>query len=74
MSKLEITIEGMTCGHCAMSISKELTGIAGVSEVQVDHAAGKATLTAGETVNQSDIEHAISEAGYRATGFAEISN
>ena len=71
MSQLEITIEGMTCGHCAMSISKELSAIAGVSDVQVDHSTGKATLKATDTVNRADLEHAVAEAGYRATGFSE---
>ena len=73
MSKLEISIEGMTCGHCAMSISKELTAVAGVSEVEVDHSIGKAHLTATDEVQQADLEHAIAEAGYRATGFAKLS-
>lgn len=73
MSKLEISIEGMTCGHCAMSISKELTAVGGVSEVEVDHASGKARLTATDEVQQGDLEHAIAEAGYRATGFAKLS-
>ena len=72
MSKLEITIEGMTCGHCAMSISKELTALTGVTEVQVDHTAGKARLTAADEVTQADLEHAINEAGYRATEFARL--
>lgn len=72
MSKLEISIEGMTCGHCAMTITKELSAIAGVSEVQVDHTTGKARLSATDSVSQSDLEHAVDEAGYRATGFAEL--
>lgn len=72
MSKLQITIEGMTCGHCAMSISKELTALAGVTEVQVDHTSGQARLTASDAVTQADLEHAISEAGYRATEFTNL--
>lgn len=73
MNKLEISIDGMTCGHCAMSISKELTAVAGVREVEVDHNSGKARLTADDAVQRGDLEHAISEAGYRATGFVQLS-
>ena len=37
MSKIEISIEGMTCGHCAMTVTNELATLEGVSNVQVDH-------------------------------------
>lgn len=55
-----------------MSISKELTALAGVTEVQVDHTSGQARLTASDAVTQADLEHAISEAGYRATEFTNL--
>ena len=32
MSKIEISIEGMTCGHCAMTVTNELATLEGVSE------------------------------------------
>lgn len=71
MSKLEITIEGMTCGHCAMTITNELATIEGVKSVSVDHTAGKAVVEA-DGVSNEDFASAIEEAGYQAKGFATL--
>jgi len=71
MAKIEIQIEGMTCGHCAMSITKELTALGGVGEVKVDHAAGKAEVQV-DGVSNEQLADAISEAGYKATSFATL--
>jgi len=71
MSKLEIKIEGMTCGHCAMSVTNELATLQGVSSVSVDHLSGKATVES-DGVSQDQLSSAIEEAGYQATGFATI--
>ena len=71
MSKIEINIEGMTCGHCAMSVTNELATLEGVSNVQVDHAAGKATVEV-EGVSEDQLTAAVEEAGYQATGFAAV--
>ena len=71
MSKIEISIEGMTCGHCAMSVTNEIATLEGVSNVQVDHAAGKATVES-ESVSEDQLSAAIEEAGYQATGFATV--
>ena len=71
MSKIEISIEGMTCGHCAMSVTNELATMEGVSNVQVDHSAGKATVEV-EGVSEDQLSAAVEEAGYQATGFATV--
>jgi copper chaperone CopZ len=71
MSKIEINIEGMTCGHCAMSVTNELVTLEGVSNVQVDHAAGKATVEV-EGVSEDQLSAAVEEAGYQVTSFATI--
>lgn len=71
MAKIEIQIEGMTCGHCAMSITKGLTALSGVGEVKVDHAAGKAEVSV-DGVSNDQLADAIAEAGYKATGFATL--
>ena len=69
MEKIEITVEGMTCGHCAMSVTNELATLEGVSSVSVDHQAGKATIEA-EGVSEEQLATAVEEAGYQATAFA----
>ena len=68
MSKVEIKIEGMTCGHCAMSVTNELVTLEGVESVNVDHAAGTATVEA-HGVSNEQFEEAVTEAGYKAVGF-----
>ena len=69
MEKIEITVEGMTCGHCAMSVTNELATLEGVSSVSVDHHAGTATIEA-EGVSEEQLAAAVEEAGYQATAFA----
>lgn len=71
MSKVEIKIEGMTCGHCAMTVTKELSGLAGVSDVKVDHANGSAVVEL-EGVSNQHLSDAVTEAGYTAKGFATL--
>jgi len=71
VSKVEIKIEGMTCGHCAMSITKELNGLAGVSDVQVDHTKGSAVVELTGVSNEQ-LADAVTEAGYTAKGFTTL--
>ena len=69
MDKIEITIEGMTCGHCAMSVTNEIATIEGVASVNVDHQAGKALVEA-QGVSEEQLSEAVSEAGYSAVSFS----
>ncbi len=71
MSKVEIKIEGMTCGHCAMSITKQLTGLSGVTDVQVDHAKGSAVVELTGVSNEQ-LADAVTEAGYTAKEFTTL--
>ncbi len=71
MSKVEIKIEGMTCGHCAMSITKQLSGLAGVTDVQVDHAKGSAVVELTGVSNEQ-LADAVTEAGYTAKEFTTL--
>ena len=71
MSKIEIKIEGMTCGHCAMSVTNELATLQGVSNVQVDLQAGKAIVEA-DGVSNDQLSEAVSEAGYKAVEFHTV--
>jgi copper chaperone len=63
MKTIELTIEGMTCGHCVMAVRRELGKLIGVQveEVQI----GRATLVIDETrVTWEQLTHAVQEAGY----------
>jgi copper chaperone len=68
MSKIEIKVEGMTCGHCEMSVTNELATLSGVASVKVDHTLGTAIVEA-EGVTNEQFEEAIEEAGYKAVEF-----
>ena len=56
-------VEGMTCEHCAASVTEEISEVVGTQGVDVDLETGRVTVT-GEDFSDSDIEAAIKEAGY----------
>lgn len=70
MQKTEIEINGMTCGHCAASITKELEALHGVQVVEVNSQTGKA-LVAG-SADEAELTAAIDKAGYQATKFVKV--
>lgn len=72
MQKTEIEIQGMTCGHCASSISKELAAVSGVHVIEVNHQTGKAVIE-GEAAEQ-ELAEAIDRAGYQATKFVKVND
>ena len=58
------TVTGMTCSHCVMSVTEEVTGIAGVTGVDVDLDSGRVDLTTDRTVTRDQVREAVEEAGY----------
>ena len=63
MDTREFTVEGMTCGHCEMSVQEEISEVAGVTAVKADHTTGKVTVE-GDGFSTDDIAAAVKEAGY----------
>jgi copper chaperone len=61
------TVAGMTCGHCASSVTEELTELAGVTDVAVDIATGAVTVTSAAALERDDVVAAVTEAGYQVT-------
>ncbi|MEU6072913.1 cation transporter [Micromonospora sp. NPDC047074] len=61
-------VQGMTCGHCATSVSAEVGAITGVNDVQVDVAAGKVTVTSAGPLDTDTVRAAVDEAGYELVG------
>ncbi|SCL56677.1 copper ion binding protein [Micromonospora citrea] len=61
-------VQGMTCGHCVSSVSAEVGAIPGVSDVQVDLAAGKVTVTSESPLDTDTVRAAVDEAGYDLVG------
>lgn len=62
----EYQIEGMACAHCQATVKKVIAALPGVSNVEVDLAAGKA-IVEGDASKQ-DVENAVSQAGFTFKG------
>lgn len=58
-------VEGMTCQHCATSVTEEISEIGGVTGVDVDVATGRVVVTSETPVEESAVSDAVAEAGYR---------
>lgn len=58
------TVTGMTCGHCVMSVTEEVTEVPGVTDVDVDLDSGRLTVTSETPVDDALIVSAVTEAGY----------
>ena len=67
-----IGISGMHCHKCETSITRALSAIPGVNEVEVDFASGQASVLFDRSrVAVSQLINAVNEAGYQATGFTQ---
>ena len=64
MSITDYTVRGMTCDHCAGSVTAEVNRIPGVTGVQVDVSAGRLTVEADQPVSADTVAEAVAEAGY----------
>jgi copper chaperone CopZ len=57
------TVTGMTCDHCALSVTEEVAEAAGVEHVDVDLASGRLEVT-GSGIADDAIVAAVQAAGY----------
>ena len=68
MEKLELKIEGMHCGSCAIGIQMLTTQMDGVSKAEVDYEGKKGVFEFDSVkVTKEQIVKAIAELGYQAT-------
>ncbi|HEX8496504.1 MAG TPA: heavy-metal-associated domain-containing protein [Actinomycetales bacterium] len=63
MSTSTYTVTGMTCEHCVASVTEEVGELPGVTDVSVELASGRLTVT-GEAA-PDDVRAAVEEAGYQ---------
>ena len=69
---VELSINGMTCGHCVASVTEELSEVPGVLNVEVilnSGATSKATVVTNE-LDDNALRDAVSEAGFELVGIA----
>lgn len=64
LEKRIIEIEGMSCSHCKMSVTKELSKIA--KDVEVSLEKGEAAVLVSEETSDDTLIQAVSNAGYEA--------
>ena len=64
--QIKLKVEGMTCGHCEASVKRALEAVEGVSRVEVDRAAGSATVVGTATV--AALIEAVDDTGFDAAG------
>ena len=70
---IELSVDGMTCGHCVMSVSEELREVPGVKNVEVilnSGATSKVTVLTDTPLDDSALSDAVSEAGFTLVGIS----
>ena len=64
----EYTVTGLTCQHCVAAVTKEVSKLGGVLDVQVDLTAGRVRITSGQPLDAAAVRAAVEEAGYEVAG------
>ena len=59
-----VKVKGMSCQHCVASVTKALSEIAGISDVQVSLEKGEATFKEQSPVDEQIIKDAIARIGF----------
>lgn len=62
-SEKTYTVQGMTCGHCELSVREEVSEIAGIDSVKADRSTGRLVVR-GESIDDNAIRQAVEAAGY----------
>ena len=70
--KIKVLIEGMSCGNCANHVTEALSGLSGVSKVEVKLEEKFALIEAENTLAEDTIKSAIEEVGYEVVGIEVI--
>jgi copper chaperone len=58
------TVTGMTCGHCEMAVTTELSKLPGVTRVEVDLATGTVITESVDILPVDVVGAAVDDAGY----------
>ena len=61
----QFTVAGMTCEHCVLSVSEEVSEVDGVEGVEIDLPSGRLVVRGDASDDQ--VRAAVAEAGYEVT-------
>jgi copper chaperone CopZ len=64
-AELTYVVAGMTCSHCKVAVTEQVSEVAGVSSVDVDLDSNRVRVY-GTGVDAAAVRAAIDEAGYEA--------
>lgn len=59
-------VTGMSCGHCETAVRTEVSGINGVTDVDVSAQTGRLSVTSEQPLDDAVVIAAVDEAGYAA--------
>lgn len=67
MNEIKLKVEGMTCGHCQMTVKKALENVKGVKSAEVDLENNSAIVNyKSDKVTVENLVLAAVDAGYKA--------
>jgi copper chaperone len=61
-------VTGMVCQHCVSAVTQEVGAIEGVTDVQIELATGRVSVTSNRPLDDAAVHTAVDEAGYEVSG------
>lgn len=65
MNKLTLTVEGMTCHHCEMTIEKAVKQLKNVASAKADHMNKTLEIIYTGELKIDDVKQKVEEVGYK---------
>lgn len=72
MRIIELSLEGMTCDHCAETVRVALAAVPRVAKVEVSYADSNALVWSDQELPTGELLKTVARAGYRATVCDEL--
>ncbi|CUU05649.1 copper chaperone [Candidatus Thermokryptus mobilis] len=68
MNRLTLTVEGMTCHHCEMTVENAVKQLKNVLSAKADHQNKTLEIVYTGELKIEDVKQKVEEAGYRVLG------
>jgi len=68
MNRLTLTIEGMTCHHCEMTVEKAVKQLKNILSAKADHQNKTLEIVYTGELKIEDVKQKVEEAGYKVLG------